>query len=337
MMLGTLNKSHESVESLLAALKLTRKNPTLNIIHFSSNVNQLGSFNADDDGTVGSPAEGEEYRITANGETLLNEAIGLKTAEENLFVLSQLNISTQLIVARRILVSVMSFLENKSYELLSSLNLTDIQNYIRLLQLSAAGRFGNPTSNAASSSVKLSTTGNLSFICKGISKVVSKSEESAQKLVEACSRDLFILAVGGVSVLEKSKALKACNVAGKVSELSILCNPPFSVTRYLVEIAVKSFEHFATAGHSCFSVLADALASCMYSSKLQRIEQSWATEQLLTLFAFVTKKSGKSRIGMSNYICVLFVTSCVSVAVDMFKEEMTHYSTDTEVRKNAFA
>ena len=296
MMLGTLNKSHESVESLLAALKLTRKNPTLNVIHFFSNVNQLGSFNADDDGSVASPAEGEEYRITANGEALLSEAVALKTAEENLFVLSQLNISLQLIVARRVLVSVMSFLENRSYELLSSLNLTDIQNYIRLLQLSAAGRFGNPSNDTASSNVKLSTTGNISFICKGISKIVSKSEESACKLVEACSRDLFILAVGGVSVLEKSKALKASN-AGKVSELSVLCNPPFSVTRYLVEIAVKSFEHFATVGYSCFSVLADALASCMYSSKLQRTEQAWATEQLLTLFAFVSKKSNKSRIG----------------------------------------
>ena len=297
MMLGTLNKSHESVESLLAALKLTRKNPTLNVIHFSSTVNQLGS---DDDGTVAAPAEGEEYRVTANGEALLGEAVALKSAEENLFVLSQLNISTQLIVARRILVSVMSFLENKSYELLSSLNLTDIQNYIHLLQLSAAGRFGNPSNNAPSSNVKLSTTGNIIFICKGISKIVSKSEESAQKLVEACSRDLFILAVGGVSVLEKSKALKASD--GKLSELSVLCNPPFSVTRYLVEIAVKSFEHFTTVSHSCFSVLADALASCMYSSKLQRTEQAWATEQLLALFAFISKKSGKSRIGMGHIL-----------------------------------
>ena len=301
MMLGTLNKSHESVESLLAALKLTRKNPTLNVIHFFSTVNQLGSFNADDDGTVAAPAEGEEYRVTANGEMLLHEAVALKSAEENLFVLSQLNISAQLIVARRILVSVMSFLENKSYELLSTLNLTDIQNYIRLLQLSAAGRFGNPSNCTTLSNVKLSTAGNILFICKGISKIVSKSEESAQKLVEACSRDLFILAVGGVSVLEKSKALKASDVAGKVSELSVLCNPPFSVTRYLVEIAVKSFEHFAPAGHACFAVLADALASCMYSSKLQRTEQAWATEQLLTLFAFVSKKSSKSRIGVWQY------------------------------------
>ena len=299
MMLGTLNKSHESVESLLAALKLTRKNPTLNVIHFFSTLNQLGSFNADDDGTVAAPAEGEEYRITANGEALLGEAVALKSAEENLFVLSQLNIGTQLIVARRVLVNVMSFLENKSYELLSSLNLNDIQNYIRLLQLSAAGRFGNPSNNVASNNVRLSNTGNISFICKGISKIVSKSEESARKLVEACSRDLFILAVGGVSVLEKSKALKANEVAGKPSELSVLCNPPFSVTRYLVEIAVKSFEHFAmVVGHSCFSVLADALASCMYSSKLQRTEQAWATEQLLALLAFVSKKSGKSRIGV---------------------------------------
>ena len=298
MMLRTLNRSHELVERLLAALKLTRKNPTLNVIHFFSTMNQLGSFNADDDDeTVAAPAEGEEYRVTANGEALLSEAVALKSAEENLFVLSQLNISAQLVVARRILVSVMSFLENKSYELLSSLNLTDIQNYIRLLQLSAAGRFGNPSNNAASSNVKLSTTGNISFICKGISKIVSKSEESAQKLVEACSRDLFILAVGGVLVLEKLKALKASDVAGRRSELSVLCNPPFSVTRYLVEIAVKSFEHFAAVSHSCFPVLADALASCMYSSKLQRTEQAWATEQLLALFAFVSKKSGKSRIG----------------------------------------
>jgi len=300
MMLGTLNKSHESVESLLAALKLTRKNPTLNVIHFST-VNQLGSFNADDDSTMASTSEGEEYRVTANGVALLGEAIALKSAEESLFVLSQINISAQLIVARRILLSVMSFLENKSYELLSSLNLTDIQNYIRLLQLSAAGRFGNPNSNAVSSNIKLSTVGNISFICKGISKIVSKSEESAQKLVEACSRDLFILAVGGVSVLEKSKALKSGDGAGKTSELSVLCNPPFSVTRYLVEIAVKSFEYFVSVGHSCFSLLADALASCMYSSKLQRNEQAWATEQLLSLFAFVSKKSAKSRIG--SYTC----------------------------------
>ena len=299
MMLGTLNKSHESVESLLTALKLTRKNPTLNVIHFFSTMNQLGSFNADDDDeTVVAPAEGEEYHVTANGEALLSEAVALKSSEENLFVLRQLNISAQLIVARRILVSVISLLENKSYKLLSNLNLTDIQNYFHLLQLSAAGRFGNPSNNAASSNVKLSITGNISFICKGISKIVSESEETAQKLVEACSRDLFILAVGGVSILEKSKALKVVDVTGKVSELSVLCNPPFSVTRYLVEIAVKNFEHFAIVGHSCFSVLADALASCMYSSKLQRSERAWATEQLLTLFAFVFKKSSKSRISL---------------------------------------
>ena len=298
MMLGTLNKTRESVESLLAALKLNKKNPTLNVIKFMSSPNQLGSFNAEGDETVTSTPEGEPYRVTDCGENLLGEAIALKTAEECLYALSQINISAQLIVARRVLVSVMSSLENKPYDLLSSLNLSEIQNYVRLLQLSAAGRFGNPNTSTASSTSMLSTTGSISFICKGIAKIISKSEEAAKKLIESCSRDLFILAVGGVSVLEQSKALKVGEAASKISELSILSNPPFSVTRYLVEIAVKSFEHFTSIGHNHFSVLADAFASCMYSTKLQRNEQAWATEQLLALFALVSKKSGKLNIGL---------------------------------------
>jgi len=303
MMLGTLSRTRESVDSLLAALKLNKKAPTLNVIKFMSSPNQLGSFNAEGDETITSAPEGEPYRITVSGENLLDEAVALKTAEECLYALSQINISAQLIVARRVLVSVMSSLENKPYDILSSLNLSEIQNYVRLLQLSAAGRFGNPNTNTTSSNSMLTTSGNISFICKGIAKIISKSEEAAKKLIESCSRDLFILAVGGVSVLEQSKAVKVGEAAGKVSELSVLSNPPFSVTRYLVEIAVKSFEHFTSIGHNHFSVLADAFASCMYSTKLQRNEQAWATEQLLSLFALVSKKSGKLSIG---WYCLYF-------------------------------
>ena len=115
--------------------------------------------------------------------------------------------------------------------------------------------------------------------------------------IQTCCLDLVAAAVGGADVLIlggwRGKSLVKVNV---VDDVSVLSCPNFSVSQSLVQGMIDAM---VTAGPGSVEVvcLANALATCIMSSKLQREHKLWALKQMLRLLDGVEKKEDVCKEG----------------------------------------
>jgi len=216
----------------------------------------------------------------------------------------------QTLVARRITMLVIASLstdETLSFiEHLHSLRLVDILSLVRLLRLVHAGRIdGTPGKlfGVRTPSSLLPIKG-LDCLSAAITTVVTDSLSAGSQLMQACSRDLLAAAVGGAKLLQKQrrrrrrdrrKDREAAVDPGEKSDIAVLSNPSFAVTQSLVQTMAEAAGKALFAEDTGVLLMTDALAACLFSSKLESQYRFWALEQLLKVFASSSRKDVSSR------------------------------------------
>ena len=229
----------------------------------------------------------------------------LQSLDEHLLAIDRVAAATQTLVARRVTMLVIASLSTLgTTNLISSLqalDLVNIQSLVRLLRLVDAGRIdGTPgDSFSVTTPSSLLPIKGLDCISTAITTAVTQSIDSGMQLMQSCSRDLLAAAVGGAKLLQRAgrrrgqRRQQARSESGgssgrtsAKSDISVLSNPNFSVTRNLVQTLAKSTSQVSLSANSSGMLqIIDALAACLFSSKLNMEHRFWALEQLLKVFS----------------------------------------------------
>ena len=309
--LSGLDCSPQSLKSLLSALGLSQKRPTPRRFEFTS-TDPLGSSLCktlpDLDETVGDQkddaapltSDNSLYRMSSACNHIVDQALKLRSPNEHLDALSRVASATQTLVARRVTMLAIASLSTRSTQEfisgLRALDLIDIRLLVRLLRLVHAGRIdGTPGSNfTVSLPSSLLPLQGLKCLGSAISTVIIENGSSAgSQLMQACSRDLLAAAVGGAELLHprvnrrrRQRRDRVDKSESITSDVSILSNPNFSVSQSLVQTMAESTGKIVDSNSSSAVLqMIDALAACLFSSKLEPEHRFWALEQILKVFA----------------------------------------------------
>lgn len=329
-----LDYSSHSFKSLLSALGLSKKRPTPQ--RFKLGVPDPmgeGLFKASKAGIVdseegGSSGGGTQQQQSSRGDNakvvkmslscdgLMGQVQKLKSVEESLMALERVTGSAQTLVARQVTMMVIgSVYTNTSKSFLASLkslDLLDIQLLVRLLRLVHAGRIDGTSSDSFAIQTPLSVTPVWALECLSsaiTTAVMDEGPSAGAQLVQSCSRDLLAAAVGGVELIQQTgrrrrnkrqQQGRSPYADDSKCDVSVLANPNFEVSRRLVQTLAQSTVKLITSSskHGGGIVqMMDALAACLFSSKLEAEHRFWALEQLVKVFAstsFVVKRDPPS-------------------------------------------
>ncbi len=315
--LSGMDSSPQSIKSLLSALGLSKVHPTPKLFNFQGSDpmgTHLCKTSTEDDtsgtndtnSTTGIAEDSNTLTLSKTCENVAEQINKLKNLDEHLLALHRVSAAAQTLVARRIIMLVIASLSTQGTTTLitslQSVNLDGVQSLVRLLRLVDAGRIdGSPgdSFSVVTPSSLLPLRG-LDFLSNAITTVVTQSHSSGKQLMSSCSRDLLAAAVGGAELFEQAGQRRrrlrrqASSDQEAVSDISILANPNFSVTRNLVQtLAVSTDQISQSANNSGMLQIIDALAACLFSSKLKPEHRFWALEQLLKVFS-------KGRSGMDT-------------------------------------
>ena len=245
---------------------------------------------------------------------LVQQAQKLRSLAENFTAINRITAATQTLVARHVTMLVISTLSTQSKEDfisgLKALDLVEVKSLVRLLRLVHAGRIDGTPGKAFSVKTPSSLLPIKGLDCLGsaITAVVTESHSAGLQLMYACARDLLAAAVGGAELLQKgTRRRRRPHRRGHVertpqfdwkekSDLSTLSNPNFSVSQNLVQMmADVSGKMLLGNGSSVASSagvlqITDALAACLFSSKLEPQHRFWGLEQLLKMFSSTSKE-----------------------------------------------
>ena len=337
-----LDASPESLHALLLALGLSQRNPAPRLHKFKEpdpmgeswcrrDREYIELFGGDSEAGVGGAGGGEgggdeeelvdESVLTISGqcEELVSQSIKLQNMDETLSSLLRLTGAMQTLVARRITMLVIASLSTDDslnfIEHLRSLDLVDILSLVRLLRLVHAGRIdGTPGRlfGIQTPSSLLPIKG-LDCLSSALTMVVTDSLHAGSQLMQACSRDLLAAAVGGAKLLQKPRRRRRRNRHGdqeavvdpnEKSDLAVLSNPSFSVTQSLVQTMAEAAGKALFADDTGVLLMTDALAACLFSSKLESQYRFWALEQLLKVFAASSRRETTSKPQPEGKCCI---------------------------------
>ena len=326
-----LDCSPQSLKSLLSALGLSQKRPTPKRFEFSSS-DPLGSNlcksivdageeeseHKTDLPTVTSQTD--FYKISSTCNQFSEQAQKLRSLGEHLEALDRIASATQTLVARRVTMLVIASLSTQSTRAfvsgLQALELVDIKLLVRLLRLVHAGRIDGTPGSSFTLSLPSSLLPLQGLKCLGsaISTVIVENGTLAgSQLMQACSRDLLAAAVGGAELLHPRPSRRRRHRRDRSdsvpSDVSVLSNPNFSVSRSLVQTLAESTGKIVDSKSSAAVLqMIDALAACLFSSKLEAEHRFWALEQILKVFAITinsecteVRTEGKSTLYM--HVC----------------------------------
>ena len=270
-------------------------------------------FGGTPDGTVA--GEGEEIsdesilKIGPQCEELISQAIKLQNMEETLSSLQRLTGAVQTLVARMITMLVIASLSTDNTlnfaDHLRSLDLANILSLVRLLRLVHAGRIdGTPGQlfGVRTPSSLLPIKG-LECLSSALTTVVTDSLQAGSQLMQACSRDLLAATVGGAQLLQKPRRRRRRHRnrdeesidPNEKSDLAVLSNPSFAVTQSLVQTMAEAAGKAVFANDTGVLLMTDALAACLFSSKLESQYRFWALEQLLKVFASSSRQENTTK------------------------------------------
>ena len=230
------------------------------------------------------------YKISPASRNLKDQVFDLNTTEEILAALDRIVNGIQTLTSRLVLLTVLARLSSQEptnfLSNLRSLDLLSIQSLCRLLRLVHAGRIGGMPCDSlhiSTSSLQHHSAMALDSLSDAIAALIMDERTSAaDDLMRNCSRDLFTAAVGGAKLSERWMGLDS--PYGDKSDLAVMCSPNFEVSQRLVQILAKSASKLAV--FSCGLMwVADGLAACLFSSKLQNSHKLWALEQLVKILA----------------------------------------------------
>ena len=323
--LNGLDCSPQSLKSLLSALGLSQKHPTPKRFEFTS-PDPLGSslcksttdIEHDDedhktDATPLTTVESDFYKMSSTCAEVVGQVQKLRNFREHLEALNRIASAMQTLVARRITMLAITSLSTKNTQVfvsgLQTLDLVDIKFLVRLLRLAHAGRIDGTPGSSFTISLPSSLIPVHGLKCLGdaISTVITENGTSAgSQLMQACSRDLLAAAVGGTEVLRPRSSHRRRQRRERrdsfPSDVTVLSNPNFSVSRSLVQTLAESTGKIVDSKSSAAVIqMVDALAACLFSSRLEAKHRFWALEQILKVFAVTfdgekseTKIEGKS-------------------------------------------
>lgn len=267
------------------------------------------------------------FKISALCNDVMSQVQTLKSMEENLAALNRVVGGVQTLVARHVtLMLIASITVQNSSQLLSALKelgILDLRSLVRLLRLVDDGRINGTPSEMfiISTPSNLYPLPALQCLSDAISTVVTEGAPSAgMELMQSCSRDLLTAAVGGAELIRQAgrRLRKRWHSTGDdddvdvSDDLSTLVSPNFKVSQRLVRILAKSSgklvgteEHLSGVVH-----MMDALAACLFSTKLEAKHRLWALQQLMKIFV-ATNGNGsvkKDKHYTGTYVC--YVANC---------------------------
>ncbi len=323
VILSGLDTSPQSLKSLLSALGLSQKRPTPRRFQFSGSdplgeslcksMNEregegaeLGEGETEGEGGMSGEEDGagNVFRMSSVCEDAVQQAQKLRSLGETVSAIRRISEAAQTMVARQITMLVIASLSTHGSDSfiasLRALGLVDVQSLIRLLRLVHAGRIdGTPgKSFSLTTQSSLQPIKGLECLSSAISTVVTDSVPAGSQLMQACSRDLLAAAVGGAELLQKSTRRRRRRIEREKerhlekdnSDVTILCNPNFSVSQSLVQTMAETAGKAVLSDSTGVLQMTDALAACLFSSKLQPEYRFWALEQLLRVFSSSSKK-----------------------------------------------
>ncbi len=321
--LSGLDTSPQSLKSLLSALGLSKKRPAPKRFEFSPGSDPLGKnrcklSHTREEGGEGGEAEGEGESKAEEGESsairlspvcedIVQQAQKLHSLTESMSAICRVSEAAQTVVARQITMFVVATLSIRGREnfitTLRKLGLVDVQSLIRLLRLVHAGRIdGTPgkSFSVATQSTLMPIKG-LECLSSAISTVVTDSVSAGSQLMQACSRDLLAAAVGGAELLQRPSRRRRQRAEQRDrhtdgSDVTVLCNPNFTVSQNLVQTMAEAAGKTVYGNNTGALQMTDALAACLFSSKLQPEYRFWALEQLLKVFSASGKKESTEGI-----------------------------------------
>jgi WD40 repeat protein len=281
--------SSDSMNSLLLALGLSVSKPTPPTFKFSK-ANPMGGATPDITGDEEAtkehkPSEGHTHKLSPECINLVSQATALKNNKECIMASNRILTGVQTQVSRRLVLRLMTLLSQgdstRRFQAMEGVRLDNVQYLIRLLRLVQ----GN----------KISYRDNIDkmegCIESAISTLASQGSESGTQLLQACSRDLLAAAVGGSHSLSKKDETSKAKMQG---DLTVLCNPSFRVSKSLVETLTQTVGSIHTRSSHELSRMVDALAACLFSSKLELANRFWALKQLLKVFSTICGKKKPS-------------------------------------------
>jgi len=251
-------------------------------------------------------------------DELIQQVQKLRSLGENIIAINRITAATQTLVARHVTMLVISSLSTQGKHNfisgLRALDLVDVKSLVRLLRLVHAGRIDGTPGKVFGVKTPSSLLPIKGLDCLGsaITTVVTESHSAGSQLMQACSRDLLAAAVGGAELLQKTTRRRRPHRRGRdrdiervqqldrkeKSDLTTLSNPNFSVSQSLVqtmaEVTGKALlsngSGLVDGGGDGMLQMTDALAACLFSSKLEPGYRFWALEQLLKMFSTTCKE-----------------------------------------------
>ncbi len=339
-----------SAKSLLSALGLSQKRPSPQTFQFS-NPDPMGEtlfqVNRENESEstklVAGDCDREPIKISTSCYDLLDQVKLLKSTEENIAALNRIAAGTQALVARKVILGAIASYSTRSpsdlISSLKSLNMLDIKSLVYLLRLIHASRIDGTPDKSYSISTPSNPLGvnALECVSNTINTVIVEDSTSAgTQLMQSCSRDIFAAAVGGTELIRRTgrrrrnRAYKRFNYDN--SDLSVLANPNFEVSRKLMQTIAKSTGKLAGNDLHNKGVLqmTDSLAACLFSSKLKPSHRFWALEQLIRIFTSsngATPKKGSisneggtiSASSMQSFNCLI----CIDLEVPSKLQHLT--------------
>ena len=338
-----MDTSPQSLKTLLSALGLSQRRPTPRRFEFS-NTDPLGEHLYRRERESGVEREGEEegdggaeedipegvgvVKMSHTCDELVQQAQKLRSLSENFTAINRITAATQTLVARHVTMLVITTLSTQTKQNfisgLKALDLVDVKSLVRLLRLVHAGRIDGTPGKVFSVKTPSSLLPIKGLECLGsaITAVVTESHSAGLQLMHACARDLLAAAVGGAELLQKgTRRRRRPHRRGHVertpqfdwkekSDLSTLSNPNFSVSQNLVQmmadVSGKMLLGNGTSVATSDGVLqiTDALAACLFSSKLEPQHRFWGLEQLLKMFSS-TSKDQLAKMNPQGELCSL--------------------------------
>ncbi len=309
-----VDDSPHLLKPLLSALGISQGQPMPQRFEFTAadpmgegpyRLNGEDALMRQDDSSVrvsADPSTGH-FKISPSCSKLMNQAQKLKSMEENMAALNRITAGTRTLVARHIIMMLVSNLSTLPSKVLTStlrnLGLLNIRSLVQLLRLVDSGRICQTPGEFSFSAVEASLypVPALQSLGDVIAAVVSDETEGVSTglhLMQSCSRDLLTAAVGGAELIQQAwrdqvrhHRTQAYLDKDSTSDVAILANPNFKVTQRLVKILAKSAGKLVSSAAHVGGVVQvmNALAACLFSSKLHAQHRFWALQQLAKVFA----------------------------------------------------
>lgn len=313
----SVDDSVHFLDTLVSALGISQRRPPLQRFTFRSDdslgeealkVSQEDGLKHDETAKqVFGRGSVQQFKISDECDDLAYQVQQLKTLEENVSALNRITSAAQILVARHVYLMLIAALstQQQSGKLLAtlrSLELTNVKSLVQILRLVDADRVNGTPGKCFL--VSLPSGGHplpaLDCLNGAIgSAVTDEGLSTGLHLMQVCSRDLFTAAVGGVELVQQAGRKRHRRLAARLhssssggedeedSDVSVLAKPNFKVSQRLVKILVKSAGKFI-GNESLVGGLVqmmDALAACLFSSKLEAENRLWALRQLVKIFA----------------------------------------------------